>query len=523
MTLFEPITEQLELLPGYLAHHILLTLAALLASIVVCVPLGVLAVRIPRLRATILSVAGVLQTIPGIALLALMVVLLGQIGFLPAFIALVLYSMLPIVRNTVTGLTEVAPAVIESAEACGMSGGQVMWKIRLPLALPVIMAGIRTSAVWIVGTATLSTPVGATSLGNFIFSGLQTQNAAAVLVGCLSAAALAIFLDLGISAVERAHRSKNSGLRTLTLAILATVILVALSPLVSNDPEGQEDPVIIGAKTFSEQYILAAALGSHLSREGLVTETRPGMGSTVLFRALASGAVDCYVDYSGTLWTNILGRSDNPGRAGVVPVLKRELRDRFGIVVIGPLGFANSYVLAMPRRRAARLGITSLSQLASVAPGLRMGSDYEFYGRPEWRSVRDAYALSFKELLTFDPTLMYAAVGQGRVDVISAYSTDGRILLQDLVILDDPHEAFPPYDAVLLCSADAARRAKLVSALSALVGSITDGAMREANKLVDIDGHSAADAAEYLLGTLRDDRLPRESVPGQGELQDRSQ
>jgi osmoprotectant transport system permease protein len=519
MTYLQRVDEQLQLLPGYLAHHVLLTLAALLTSILLCVPLGMLAVRVPRLRTLILSVAGVLQTIPGIALLALMVVLLGQIGFLPAFIALVLYSMLPVVRNTVTGLSEVAPAVIESAQACGMTEGQVLWKVRLPIALPVIMAGVRTSAVWIVGTATLSTPVGATSLGNFIFSGLQTQNSSAVLLGCLSAAALAIALDLGISAVEWAHRRRSWVSKTLTLVVLGAGVLASLSPFLSVGSPEQKHHVIIGAKTFTEQYILAEALGLHLSGQGLSAEPRPGMGSTVLFESLASGAVDCYVDYSGTLWTNILGRSDRPARSEVVSILKRELRERFGLELVGPLGFANAYVLAMPREKAERLGVRSLRDLRRVAPGLRMGSDYEFYGRPEWRSVRDAYGLAFRELLTFDPTLMYVAVGEGRVDVISAYSTDGRILLQDLVILDDPDEAFPPYDAVLLCSADAARRADLLSALTALVGTITDDAMRKANKLVDIDGRSTREAAVYLLGTIPDERLSQENAGRRGKPQ----
>jgi len=502
MSFFQRIAEQLPLLPGYLAHHVLLTLAALVASIIICVPLGMLAVRLPALRSSILAIAGVLQTIPGIALLALMVVLLGQIGFLPAFIALVLYSMLPIVRNTVTGLTGVAPAVIESAQACGMTDGQVMLKVRLPIALPVIIAGIRTSAVWIVGTATLSTPVGATSLGNFIFSGLQTQNAASVVLGCLAAAALAIGLDQGISAIERAQQSRKRWRQVFTLALLGAGTLALLAPLGSLGSSEQEGPVVIGAKTFTEQYILAAVLQDDLSRHGIRAESRPGMGSTVLFESLASGAVDCYVDYSGTLWTNILQRTDTPGRTEVLAILKRELRARFGIELIGPLGFANAYVLAMPRGEAARLKIASLQDLAVAAPSLRMGSDYEFYGRPEWRAVREAYHLEFKELLTFDPTLMYAAVGQGRVDVISAYSTDGRIIQEDLVILADPLKAFPPYDAVLLCSKRAARRGDLSRALEGVVGRIGDRAMRNANKMVDIDGRSVGEAAQFLLGAI---------------------
>ena len=499
MNFEENLAGQLRLLPDYLAHHVFLTAGALLISIGICLPLAFLVVRVKPLQWPVLSFASIMQTVPGIALLALMVALLGQIGFVPALLALILYSMLPILRNTVTGLTEVDATITEAAAACGMTKGQILFRIQLPLAVPMVIAGIRTSAVWIVGTATLSTPVGATSLGNFIFTGLQTQNTVAVLVGCIAAAGLAILLDQAIRLFEVAWRKRSRVLRAVVAVSILLGIGVGVSPLVRQHRATPVEPVTVGAKTFTEQYILAEVIKITLEEEGIPATTKAGMGSAVLFEALASGAVDCYVDYSGTLWANILRRSERIARREMIWEISEWLRNHHGIRLVGALGFENAYALAMPRRLTADLGISTIRDLESHASRLRMGSDYEFYGRPEWTALRDRYRLDFRELRTFDPSLMYAAVQEGEVDVISAYSTDGRILLYDLEVLSDPLEALPPYDAVMLLSRDAAQRRDLVRAISGLVGSLSDTTVRKANKMVDIDGDLVERAAEYLL------------------------
>ncbi len=502
MNFQENLAEQLRLLPDYLAHHVLLTASALLISIAICLPLAFLVVRVRSMQWPVLTFASVMQTVPGIALLALMVAALGQIGFVPALVALILYSMLPILRNAVTGLTGVDVSIIEAAAGCGMTPSQTLFRVQLPLATPVIIAGIRTSAVWIVGTATLSTPVGATSLGNFIFSGLQTQNSVAVLVGCVSAAGLAILLDQAIRLLEVSWRERNRALRMIVAVALLAGMGVGLSPLLFRGPLSDTGSIIVGAKTFTEQYILAQVIKRTVEKEGIPVVTRTGMGSTVLFEALASGSIGCYVDYSGTLWANILKRGGiAPGR-DMLREISDWLEERHGIYLAGALGFENTYALAMPRQQAAELGIITIRDLSRHAPTLRMGSDYEFYGRPEWKGLRDRYGLAFRQLRTFDPTLMYAAVKEGEVDVISAYSTDGRILLYDLQILEDPLGALPPYDAVLLLSGEAARRHDLVQALDGLFGVLDDDAVRRANKMVDIDGASVDEAAEFLLSEI---------------------
>ena len=255
----------------------------------------------------------VIQTIPSLALLAIMVPALAalgfpSIGFLPAFIGLTLYSVLPILRNTVTGLAGVDPALIEAAQGVGMTPAQCLRRVELPLALPVILAGIRTSAVWTVGMATLSTPVGAPSLGNYIFSGLQTRNLAAVLVGCVAAAVLALCLDGLVRALGAAIASGNGVGRCRPAWSACSAVYTGhlrRSGLRARDG----GRVVVGAKTFTEQYILSEILAGQIrNATGAATEIVASLGSTVVFDALRAGEIDVYVDYSGTIWATIMRR-----------------------------------------------------------------------------------------------------------------------------------------------------------------------------------------------------------------------
>jgi osmoprotectant transport system permease protein len=500
---FAQLEGQLALLPAYFASHVLLTIGALVLGIALSLPLAAVAIRYRALAGPLLGLASVIQTIPGLALLALMVPLLGRIGVLPALLALVLYSMLPVLRNTVTGALEVDADVIEAARGIGMTPGQTLMRVQLPLAAPMVVAGIRTAAVWTVGMATLSTPVGAASLGNFIFSGLQTQNPAAVLLGCAGAAVLAIGLDALIRLAEIATQRRDGRLGALSLALLVGLVVLASWPALSRQARTSDrPPVVVGAKTFTEQYILANLIAGRLSATGLDVDSRDSLGSAVVFDALASGEIDVYVDYTGTIWANHMKRTDTPGAARVLDEMTAWLKETHGIEALGALGFENAYALAMRRDRAAALGIGDLRELGRRSRGLSIGGDYEFFARPEWFAVRDRYGLDFSEQRSFDSSLMYSAVAEGHVDAISAFSSDGRIAAFDLVVLDDPEQAFPPYDAVLLLSKGAAARPEVVAALLPLVGAIDDAAMRRANMRVDVEGEPIAAAAAGIASRL---------------------
>jgi osmoprotectant transport system permease protein len=484
-------SEALSHLPDYLGNHVRVSVAALGLGLFVSLPLAIAVRNQPLLRNALLGIASVVQTVPGLALLALFYPLLlalaslslawfgfgfSAFGFLPAVLALALYSMLPVLRNTITGLQGLDAAILEAAQGVGMTSRQSLFMVELPLALPVIMAGIRTAAVWVIGTATLSTPIGQTSLGNYIFAGLQTQNWVFVLFGCFGAAALALAVDQLLTLIE-AGISQRSRVRAAFGGIGIVALLAAtLVPSLARPPTSY----VVGAKTFAEQYVLSALIAQRLRAAGLTANTREGLGSNVIFDALASNDVDVYVDYSGTLWANQFHHRDIRPREELLQALTAVLAQQ-KITLLGELGFANAYALVMPRKRAEALGIRSIADLVSRAPTMSLAADYEFFSRPEWAGLRSAYGLSFRAQRQMQPDFMYAAVASGEVDVIAGYTSDGLIAKYDLVVLDDPKHAIPPYDAIVLLAPKRASDSALREALQPLLGKIDLAAMREAN------------------------------------------
>jgi osmoprotectant transport system permease protein len=269
-------------------EHIGLTFLSLMLAVLISVPAGILATRRPRLAPPLLGFAGVMQTIPSIALLGFMLPLLG-IGFKPAIVALLLYALLPILRNTYTGITEVDPAVREAAEGMGMTDWQVLTRVELPLALPVIFAGIRTSTVINVGIATLAAYIGAGGLGEFIFGGIALNNNVMILAGAVPAALLAITFDQLLGLLQRRR------IRTLTRVsglVGIAVPLLALLPYLINmggdrlragmNPEfiGRED----GYYRFAEVY-------------GMEFNT-VFLSSALMYKALREQFVDVIFGYS---------------------------------------------------------------------------------------------------------------------------------------------------------------------------------------------------------------------------------
>lgn len=513
--------DSLRELPLNLANHIMLTVIALVIGVMVSLPLAVWLVKQKALRYPLLTAAGVIQTIPSLAMLALMVAVLASFGFVPAVTALTLYSILPILRNTVTGILGVDPVLTEAARGVGMTPGQSLWKVELPLAAPVIIAGIRTATVWVVGIATLSTPVGQRSLGNYIFTGLQTRNTTMLLFGVVSAAALAILLDTLIGGVQKAVEDRKRTLGFVSGGVLLFVCVAGLiSPqlvrmarsapgqvaLQDNTPTqtgattSDHGPIRIGSKTFTEQYILASLIESVLQDAGYQTRRTDSLGSIVIFDALANDDIDVYVDYTGTIWANTLKRDDAPPPWRVETIMSGWLAENYGIRALGTLGFENAYALVMRRSQAEELGVGTISDLAQHTPTMSIGGDYEFFGRPEWEQMRTTYKLNFREQTSYDSTLMYEAVASGEVDVISAFSTDGRIAAYDLLVLEDDRQVIPPYDAVALLAPGIADDATIAATLQPIIGAIDADLMRQANLMVDReeDRATVAEAARWL-------------------------
>jgi len=497
-------------LPDYLGNHVLVCVISLALGLAISLPLALVCRRRPALRAMALGITSVVQTIPGLALLALFYPLLlaaaalaertlgfsfSALGLLPSVLALTLYSMLPVLRNTIAGLDAIDPAIREAAVGVGMTPRQSLLMVEWPLALPIIMAGIRTAAVWVIGAATLSTPIGQTSLGNYIFAGLQTQNWIFVLFGCAAAALLAIATDQLLGLIEIGVARRRRGYKivgTAGLAAVAALTLLAVSP-------GQGLSYVIGAKPFAEQYILAALVQQRLAADGLSATSRDGLGSAVIFDALAQGDIDIYVEYTGTLWANQMQRTDVLPRAQVLAEVTRWASETYGVKVLGTLGFENAYTLAMTRELATELGVKTDSDLAIYAPRLSIAGDYEFFGRPEWRALRETYGLTFRSERQMQSEFMYSAAAAREVDVIAGYTSDGRMAQYGLIALADNRHAIPPYDAIVIVSPKRANDAAFLKAVHPLLGAINIDLMRQANLKISVDKSATPESVARWL------------------------
>jgi osmoprotectant transport system permease protein len=316
-----------------------------------------------------------------------------------------------------------------------------------------------------------------------------------VLFGCLAAAVLALAVDQLLALIESGLRER-SRVRAVSGAIgIAAVIAATLVPSVARSPTSY----IVGAKTFAEQYVLSALIAQRLQAAGLNATTREGLGSNVIFDALVSGDIDVYVDYSGTLWANQFHHSDVKPREELLRELKTTLAQQ-KVTLLGELGFENAYALVMPRKRAEALKIHSIADLVSHAATMSIAADYEFFSRPEWAGLRKAYSLSFRTQRQMQPDFMYAAVASGEVDVIAGYTSDGLIAKYDLVVLDDPKHAIPPYDAIVLLAPKREADSALRGALQPLLGKIEIATMREANlRAAGGDGASSPAAVARWL------------------------
>jgi ABC-type proline/glycine betaine transport system permease subunit/glycine betaine/choline ABC-type transport system substrate-binding protein len=513
------VSEILAALAGLgdeLAAHVILAAAALALGIAVALPLAVWASRSRGVARVAIGTASVIQTIPALALLALFFPILlslravfgaglPALGFLPALLALALYALLPILRNAVTARIEMDPGVIEAADALGMTPAQKLRLVEAPLAAPFVMAGIRTAAVWTIGAATLSTTVGQPSLGDPIFAGLQTQNWSLVLAGCLAAVALALVADGLLGLVERGLKLRRPLLVWAGIGAIAVGLLAAAASGYRSGGGDGRRVVTIGAKNFSEQYILARLIGDRLQKAGYTVRYREGLGSAVIHRALTSGTIDVYVDYSGTVWANEMKREGTPPRAAMLADIAKWEQASSGSRMIGALGFENAYAFAMRGERARDRGIVSLADLAARGRDLTIGGDLEFFRRPEWRAVDAAYGLGALRQKSFAPTFMYDALASGDADVVTAFSSDGRIAADGLAVLTDPKQALPGYDAMLLVAPAHAQDRRFLEALAPLVGAIPVAAMREANYQVDrtADKQTPEAAARWLAQHIR--------------------
>lgn len=488
--------ERKEELLGSLIEHIQISFIALLLAGIIAIPLGIYLTKKERIAEGIIGMSAVLQTIPSLALLGLLIPLLG-IGKVPAIIALVAYALLPILRNTYTGIKEVDPSFIEAARSMGMNAGKRLVKVEIPLAMPIIMAGIRTAMVLIVGTATLAALIGAGGLGDIILLGIDRNDTYLILLGAIPAALLAIAFDFLLKKLERLSYKKT----LLTLgSVVVIMVAIILTPLLVN----QEKEIVIGGKLGAEPELLINMYKILIEDEtDLRVELKPGLGKTsFVFNALDSGSIDIYPEFTGTAISEFLKETaDSTDRDDVYQQAKEGLYEQYNLVMLEPMDFNNTYTLAVTKEFADEHQLETISDLGAIENDVKAGFTLEFSDREDgYVGIQSLYNIEFPDLVTMEPKLRYTAVESGEINLLDAYSTDSELEQYELTVLEDDQELFPPYQgAPLLREETAEQYPEIVEALNKLAGKISDDEMREMNYQVNVEGKSPRDVAHDYL------------------------
>ena len=517
MKLFDYFSENWQEVLNYSIEHIKLTAIAVGFAILIGVPLGILVSYIKKLNKPILSGANIIQAIPSMALLGFLIPLLG-IGNVPSIVAVTLYSLLPIIKNTYIGIDNINPQTLEAAKGIGLTKFQVLTKNQIPMALPVIMGGVRISAVTAVGLMTMAAFIGAGGLGQLIFTGIRMVDNYQILGGAIPAAILALIVDYVIGIIEKlvtpvslqkGSRDKKLKSRKKWKIILIFILCIILFATIFTSIRGNEKAndngktITIGSKFYTEQLVIGNLVADIIEdKTDINVETRFGLnGTKICVSAMESGDIDMYVEYEGTAYSEILKYDPIRDQEELYNTCKRELKEKYGFEVLDYMRFNDTYALSVSKQTAEKYNLKTISDLALVANKLTAGVEFEFLEREDGLpGITKEYNFEFKDVKALDGSPRYTAIANNEVDVIDAYATDGLLRKFDLVVLEDDKNFFPPYYAIPLINEETLEKyPELEHVLDDLSYGINNDIMTGLNYKVDVLGEDAADVAHEFL------------------------
>lgn len=489
-------------------EHLILVTIAITIAIAIGIPLGILITRKPRLAKPILGFANAVQTIPSLAIFGFLISVpfLGGIGKVPAIVALTLYALLPLIRNTYTGITSIDPAIREAGRGMGMTDRQLLFQVEIPLALGIILAGVRVATVISVGIATIAAAIGGGGLGVFIFRGIAIVNNQLILAGAIPAALIAFGADFALGWLERylaqqeTRNSKYSLLGVLTLLVAGLLLTLILLP------NPKMSTITIGSKNYTEQIILGEIIAQQIEAQTDLKVNRSfNLGGTfICHEAIKAGQIDGYVEYTGTAFTAILQQKAITDPQAVYRQVQQVYKEKFQLELMEPLGFENTYALIIRREDAENLQIKTLSEATKYAPQWQPGFGYEFLDREDgYPGLAKTYGLKFKNIpQQLDLGLMYKALAEKKIDIGNATSTDGLIPILDFVVLEDDKNYFPPYEAVPVFNQKTLEKYPyLKDTINQLSGLISAQAMQQMNYQVDNQSRPVEQVVQNFLNS----------------------
>ncbi len=509
------ILKRKDYLLELLAEHILISFGALAITALVGILLGIWVFYSSKSRTFVLPVVNFLYTIPSIAMFGLLIPLVG-IGLKNALIVLVLYGLLPMVRNTYTGLSEVRLDIVEAAKGMGATKYQIFKDVYFPLALPSILSALRVTTVMLVALTGLAALIGAGGLGQAIFRGLNTMNTSMIVAGSLGISLLAILSDKWVGVFENklvsiisGNASKKQKIKVyINLALLFIVLTLASA---NNNPfqSKAENTITVASKPTSEQFILGEILAQFIEQEtDLKVERKFGIGggTTNIHPAMENGDVDMYVEYTGTGWMSVLKEKAQTNNSIDFKEIQDKYEAQFNLKWIGLLGFNNTYALAIPDSLALKFNIKTCSDLAQYSYNFIFGAEFDFFERPDgYEGLVSTYGFNFTSIHEMDINLRYNAIIEGKVNAIDAFTTDAKIIALNLKVLIDDKNFFPSYEAGIIVRMEILNKyPELESLLSKLNETSSTETMMQMNYEVEVLNKDPKEVAKAFIKRLKE-------------------
>ena len=500
--LMKLLTEDFKFFTNLTIEHILISLLAISIASVLGIILGIIISEYRRFSGLILGTVNILYTIPSIALLGFFITITG-VGNTTALIALIIYALLPIIRSTYTGIVNINPLIIEASEGMGSTKLQQLFKVKLPLALPVLMSGIRNMVTMTIALAGIASFVGAGGLGVAIYRGITTNNSAMTFLGSLLIAILALVFDFVLGLIEkRLTNHKRVKYKINPKLIILGLFIVIFGAYFSLNSK-KDKTINIATKPMTEGYILGQILTELIEQDtDLKVNITNGVGggTSNIHPAIVKGEFDLYPEYTGTSWEAVLKKEASYDESKF-DELQKEYKEKYNLEYVNLYGFNNTYGLAVNKDIAEKYNLKTYSDLAKVSNDLIFGAEYDFFEREDgYKELQKVYNMDFKKKIDMDIGLKYQAMKDKKIDVMVIFTTDGQLAISDVIVLEDDKKMYPSYRAgTVVRSEILSEYPELKPVLEKLNNILDDKTMADLNYQVESKGKKPEDVArEYL-------------------------
>ena len=500
--LIKLLTEDFKFFLNLTIEHILISLLAISIASVLGVILGIIISEYRKFSGLILGTVNILYTIPSIALLGFFITITG-VGNTTALIALIIYALLPIIRSTYTGIVNINPLIIEASEGMGSTKLQQLFKVKLPLALPVLMSGIRNMVTMTIALAGIASFVGAGGLGVAIYRGITTNNSAMTFLGSLLIAILALVFDFILGLIEKRLTNHKRIKYKINLKVIILGLFIVIFGIYFSLNSKKDKTINIATKPMTEGYILGQMLTELIEQDtDLKVNITNGVGggTSNIHPAIVKGEFDLYPEYTGTSWEAVLKKEGSYDESKF-DELQKEYKEKYNLEYVNLYGFNNTYGLAVNKDIAEKYNLKTYSDLAKVSNNLIFGAEYDFFEREDgYKELQKVYNMNFKKQIDMDIGLKYQAMKDKKIDVMVIFTTDGQLAISDVVVLEDDKKMYPSYRAgTVIRSEILSEYPELKPVLEKLNNILDDKTMADLNYQVESKGKKPEDVArEYL-------------------------